>query len=90
MKRLLSVLLVLGAVVAMPERIIAARSAADSDGIVASRALTGLGTVSARPRGLMKASCSSDNGDVCTCGAGSLCLSGPTGCACWKPGPLPN
>jgi hypothetical protein len=83
-KRLLAVLLVLGAAVALPERIVAARAAVDSENIAVSRTLPALGQARVLAGGLTKATCSSDNGDVCTCGAGALCLSGPDGCACFR------
>jgi hypothetical protein len=87
MKRLFAMLLILGGVVVMTAgSSSAARFGDDSSDLRGpGRALARIHNASA-PGGItLKASCTSDSGDTCTCGAGKLCISGADGCACIPP-----
>jgi len=89
MRKLFAVLVVLGGVLLMS----AANSSAarfsndgtDPNGPTGSPA--GAHHAASQPSGgiVLKASCTSDSGDTCTCGAGKLCISGADGCTCYRP-----
>lgn len=87
MKRLLATLLILGGVVVMTAgSSSAARFGDDSSDPRGPRlTLTRSHNVSDSGGITPKSSCSSDNGDICSCGPGKLCISGADGCGCIRP-----
>jgi hypothetical protein len=87
MKRLFAMLLILGGVIVMTAGSSSAARFGDdsSDPRGPGRTLTRIHNVS-DPGGInRKSSCSSDNGDICSCGPGKLCISGADGCTCMRP-----
>ena len=89
MRRLFAVLVVVGGVLLMS----AANSSAarfgndgtDPGGPADSPARVLYSSGQASSGVILKASCTSDTGDTCTCGAGKLCISGADGCTCLRP-----
>jgi len=89
MKKLLALMLLLGGVFLLAPSDLAAKASSDSSDRPPTAFSRARSLQPAPDTGsLLKATCASDSGDVCVCGAGKFCVAGDNGCACYVKPPL--